>query len=216
LSKEEKVSKISEETIATVQKIEQLLESDALPNNSLMTLVKSGARGSYGQLNQMVGVKGIVAKTTGEKVELPIFSNYKNGFNVSEYFNAIHGARKGLVDTALKTAESGYLTRKLVDVSQDVIIKMKDCKDKDGIEIKRHTNRDLTQDFNDKIAGRYLAKNIKINNKILFKKDTLITKDIAQQINANKEIESVRVFSPLSCKCPDGICQKCYGVDLST
>jgi len=162
----------------------------------------------------MLGFKGFIFKASGEIIETPILSSYKTGYSPLDYFNVTPSARKGLVDTALRTSSSGYLTRRLVDVSQDIVIQNADCGDEKGLEINRETGEELSQTFSKRIVGRVLAKDIKLANGKTIKKNVLLTKAMTDEIDADKSITSAHVFSPLTCLNLTGVCQKCYGADL--
>ena len=187
--------------------------------NSVFMMADSGARGSSAQLKQLAGMRGLMAKPTGEIIETPITSNFKEGLTVLEYFNSTHGARKGLADTALKTANSGYLTRRLVDSSQDVVIREEDCNTKDNIEVSAVIrNGAVIASLGERILGRTIAEDLysvekTSKKKILSKGDLLDEKSIKQIYDAN--IETVKVRSPLFCETIDGVCQTCYGRDLA-
>jgi len=163
----------------------------------------------------MLGVKGLIYNASGEIIEAPILSSYKSGYSPLDYFNVTPGARKGLVDTALRTSSAGYLTRRLVDVSQDVVVLNEDCGDEKGIEITRFTGEELVQPFAKRIAGRVLAKEIVLNDQTKMKKNTLLSRELADSIDKDTTIDTINVFSPLTCLNTSGICQKCYGADLS-
>jgi len=162
----------------------------------------------------MLGIKGLIYNASGEIIEAPILSSYKSGYSPLDYFNVTPGARKGLVDTALRTSSAGYLTRRLVDVSQDVVVLNEDCGDDKGIEIFRNTDEELTQPFSKRIAGRVLAKEIVLSDQTKIKKNTLISRELSDKIEQDQSIDMVNVFSPLTCLNTSGICQKCYGADL--
>ena len=187
--------------------------------NSVFMMSDSGARGSAAQLKQLSGMRGLMAKPTGEIIETPITSNFKEGLTVLEYFNSTHGARKGLADTALKTANSGYLTRRLVDSSQDVVVIEEDCKTANHIEVSAVIrNGTVVASLGERILGRTIAEDLHdvvkgSKKKILSKGDLLDEKSIKQIHDAN--IETVKIRSPLFCETLDGICQKCYGRDLA-
>ena len=196
--------------------------------NSIYMMTHSGARGSRDQMKQLAGMRGLITKGTGEIIETPIISNFKEGLNVAEYFNSAHGSRKGLADTALKTATAGYLTRKLVDVAQNCIVREHDChagldvaafeSEQDrGIRVEP-TIRDgsIVVNLGDRLAGRVLAEDI-VNSstgEIIANKDELISEATAQAIE-ELEIQSVLIRSPLTCKSDDGVCALCYGRDLA-
>ncbi len=182
--------------------------------NSTNIFVDSGARGDISQVNQIAGMLGLVADPAGRTIELPIKSNYKEGFSVLEYFNSTHGARKGLTDTALKTAESGYLTRRLVDVAQDVIVTQEDCGDTEGTVISRAESESIGESYAYRLSGRVAAKAIKLDGKTLVKAGVLISPEAAETIVAS-EIETVYIRTALACKTLWGICRSCYGTDLA-
>jgi DNA-directed RNA polymerase subunit beta' len=184
------------------------------PLSSIYTIVVSGARGSLGQLAQMVGMKGLMQNTKGEVIEFPVVSSMKEGLTPIEYFTTTHGSRKGLSDTALKTAHAGYLTRRLFDVAQDVVISETDCGTKTGITIRKLRPSGIVADLGKLIVGRVLAADIKVGNQV-FKKGTLLTEFDARTI-ADSGTEEVFVRSPMTCMSARGICQSCYGADLTT
>jgi DNA-directed RNA polymerase subunit beta' len=189
--------------------------SKTLPKDGpVFTLVDSGARGSWTQPVQMAGMKGLVTNPTGEVMTLPVKSSYTEGFNVLEYFISTHGARKGTADTALRTAKAGYLTRRLVDVSHDLLIIKEDCGDEEGIVVSKDDSKEIDQDFTFKIFGRISLENVSIEGKIIMKKGEIIDFEKADKIVKSDEIKELKVRSPLSCKSRKGICQKCYGWDL--
>jgi len=188
--------------------------------NSIHIMSDSGARGSPAQMRQLAGMRGLMTKPSGEIIETPIISNFKEGLNELEYFISTHGARKGLADTALKTANSGYLTRKLVDVSQDCIVVEKDCGTKSSILASQKVeNGEVTVTLRELALGRVLAEDILIpgesNNITLTKKGALIDESMILLIEA-KNVESVKIRSPLFCESKVGICTQCYGRDLAT
>ncbi|MCL1908260.1 MAG: DNA-directed RNA polymerase subunit beta' [Holophagaceae bacterium] len=187
--------------------------------NSIYIMADSGARGSKTQIRQVAGMRGLMAKPSGDIIETPIRSNFKEGLTVLEYFTSTHGARKGLADTALKTADSGYLTRKLVDVAQDVIINENDCGTMDWIEVAAIVNTDGTirARLRDRIMGRVIAEDVidPYNKKVLAPAGTLITEDLAFTIETSG-IQFVRIRSILTCESRRGVCAKCYGLNLST
>ncbi len=192
-----------------------------LPNdgtfNPVYMMLASGARGSQTQIRQLAGMRGLMAKPSGEIIETPIISNFREGLTVLEYFISTHGARKGLADTALKTADAGYLTRRLADVAQDVIITMEDCGCEDGIEVSALMEAgEIVIPLAKRIAGRYAAEDVvdPITGEILVKKDEEITEEVAQRIE-NLGIDKVKVRSILTCRAPFGVCSKCYGRDLA-
>ena len=186
------------------------------PENPVRMMVESGARGSLGQMGQMAGIRGLMSDPTGKTIDYPITANFREGMNMLEYFISTHGARKGLADTALRTAKSGYLTRRLVDVSQDLIITEHDCGTDKGICIKPLTSEGKVMiGVAERIAGRTALNDIVANGEVLIKSGEIITEKIAKKIE-NAGVDEVWVRSPLSCALKHGVCQKCYGHDLSS
>ncbi|RUM42301.1 MAG: DNA-directed RNA polymerase subunit beta', partial [Desulfurobacterium sp.] len=185
--------------------------------NPVFMMLQSGARGSQTQIRQLAGMRGLMAKPSGEIIETPIISNFREGLTVLEYFISTHGARKGLADTALKTADAGYLTRRLADVAQDVIVTMEDCGCDDGIEVSALIEAgEIVIPLSKRIAGRYAAEDIvdPMTGEVLVRKDEEITDEIAERIE-DLGIDSVKIRSVLTCRAPFGVCAKCYGRDLA-
>ncbi|MBE0492435.1 MAG: DNA-directed RNA polymerase subunit beta' [Sulfurospirillum sp.] len=194
----------------------KLTESDKGGFNSIYMMADSGARGSAAQIRQLAGMRGLMAKPDGSIIETPIISNFREGLNVLEYFISTHGARKGLADTALKTANAGYLTRKLIDVAQNVKVTMEDCGTHEGVEITEITHSgDLVESLEDRVLGRVLAEDIidSITNEVLFTEGTLIDEKKAKDIK-EAGIKSVVIRTPITCKANKGVCSKCYGINL--
>ena len=186
--------------------------------NSIYMMANSGARGSSAQIRQLAGMRGLMAKPSGEIIETPIISNFKEGLTVMEYFNSTHGARKGLSDTALKTASSGYLTRRLVDVSMDCIVNEVDCGTKEGLIIKPTIEGgEVIITLAESILGRTSANNIyhPVTNALIVSQGEIIDESVVEQIDV-AGIEIVKVRSVLTCEAKNGICAKCYGRELST
>ncbi|MBK7931392.1 MAG: DNA-directed RNA polymerase subunit beta' [Bryobacterales bacterium] len=185
--------------------------------NPIYIMADSGARGSRQQIRQLAGMRGLMAKPNGEIIETPITANFREGLNVLQYFISTHGARKGLADTALKTADSGYLTRRLVDVAQDVIITEQDCGTVEGIEVEPITEAGETiERLSDRIIGRVPLEDIRdYENQILAPVNSVITEDVATQIE-KAGIERVRIRSVLTCESRRGVCQLCYGRNLAS
>ncbi|MDW3024613.1 MAG: DNA-directed RNA polymerase subunit beta' [Alphaproteobacteria bacterium] len=185
--------------------------------NSVYMMALSGARGSKRQIQQLAGMRGMMQKPDGSIIEVPIISNFKEGLTMSEYFTSTHGARKGMSDTALKTADAGYLTRRLVELAQNTVITEHDCGTTESIEAKPvYTGSTLSVPLGDVVLGRTAAEDIKDpsnNNEIIVPAGEFITKAAAKKINESG-LPSVRVRSVLTC-CSDGLCAKCYGMDLS-
>lgn len=193
-----------------------LIKEDKEGFNSIYMMADSGARGSSAQIRQLAGMRGLMTKPDGSIIETPITSNFREGLNVLEYFISTHGARKGLADTALKTANAGYLTRKLIDVGQNVKVMMHDCGTHEGIEVTDITNNgELVESLEDRIVGRVLSDDVidPITNEILFTQGTLIDESKAAQIT-DAGIKSVSIRTPITCKAKKGVCAKCYGVNL--
>ncbi len=194
----------------------KLVEEDKDGFNSIFMMADSGARGSAAQIRQLAGMRGLMAKPDGSIIETPITSNFKEGLNVLEYFISTHGARKGLADTALKTANAGYLTRKLVDVAQNVKVVTEDCGTHEGIEITDISiGNELIEPLADRVEGRVLAEDAidPITNEILFTEGELIDEEKAAVIS-EAGIKSLHIRTPTTCKAEDGICALCYGLDL--
>jgi DNA-directed RNA polymerase subunit beta' len=184
------------------------------PENGITYMIDSGARGNWGQVTQLAGMKGLVANPSGRTIELPIQSNLKEGFTILEYFIATHGGRKGKSDTALKTAEAGYLTRRLVDAVQDIIIKENDCGAEASHLITRADSEDIGEKFDNRIFGRTLNEDVKASGKVIAKRNDEIDADLIAVLNENK-IDVAPVRSVITCQTIGGICAKCYGRDLS-
>jgi DNA-directed RNA polymerase subunit beta' len=205
-----KTIEVWEKAVAEIsQKVPQSLN----PYSSVYSIIDSGARGSWSQPVQMTGIKGLVQNPKGETIELPIKSSYKEGLDVLEFFINTHGARKGLIDTALKTASAGYLTRRLIDVAQDLIIREDDCGTDEGIEVYRSDGEAFGYNFGRRLFGRTSCQDIKIDNKIIVKANEIIDRQAAELIEKST-IESVKIRSPITCKTLYGVCSKCYGLDL--
>ncbi|MXO91133.1 DNA-directed RNA polymerase subunit beta' [Pontixanthobacter aquaemixtae] len=185
--------------------------------NSIYMMAHSGARGSPAQMKQLAGMRGLMAKPSGEIIETPIISNFKEGLTVLEYFNSTHGARKGLADTALKTANSGYLTRRLVDVSQDCVIVEEDCKTSNALEMRAIVQGgSVIASLGERILGRTTAEDL-VNAKtdeVIVKEGTLLDEAMVKEIEA-AEVQSAKIRSPLVCEAEQGVCAKCYGRDLA-
>ena len=195
--------------------------SDALTKNldqynPIFMMADSGARGSINQIRQLAGMRGLIANTSGETIEIPIRANYREGLNIMEYFISSRGARKGLADTALRTADSGYLTRRLVDVSQEVIIRTEDCGTTEGIDVYEiREGKEKIESLQERLVGRYLVDDfLDENGNILVSKDKLINDADAQKIIATGA-QTVKIRSVLTCCAKHGVCAKCYGSSLA-
>ncbi|MDO8522221.1 MAG: DNA-directed RNA polymerase subunit beta' [bacterium] len=212
LSNEERVAKVIEIWQGVKSAIEKLVPKTLPVKGSVFSIIDSGSRGSWSQPVQMAGMKGLVINPAGRIIELPVKASFKEGFNVLEYFISTHGARKGTADTALRTSTAGYLTRRLVDVSHDVIIAFEDCKDTKGLVISKKDASELGQNFALKAAGRKSLEDVKG----YVKKGDFISWKKAYEIADDEEVKEIRVRSPLSCNTMRGMCQHCYGWDLGS
>ncbi|MEK7147707.1 MAG: DNA-directed RNA polymerase subunit beta', partial [Patescibacteria group bacterium] len=214
LSENERIARSVEIWQGIKGEVEKLIPGTLALKDSVYDMTYSEARGSFGNLNQMAGMKGVIANVSGESLEFPILSCYKEGLTPLEYFITTHGSRKGLTDTALNTAKAGYLTRRLFDVAQDEIVTEDDCGTKDGTAISRKTASGIEIPLSKNIKGRFVVQDI-VDKKgeVLFKKGHLITKRDAEIIDASK-VDEIIVRSPLGCKSIHGLCVKCYGTDL--
>ncbi|ADQ41385.1 DNA-directed RNA polymerase, beta' subunit [Caldicellulosiruptor acetigenus I77R1B] len=186
--------------------------------NPIFMMANSGARGSKNQISQLAGMRGLMANPSGKTIEMPIKSNFREGLNVIEFFISTHGARKGLADTALRTADSGYLTRRLVDVAQDIIVREEDCGTDKGIWVEEiRDGTEVIETLEERIIGRYAASDIvdEKTGEVIVRKNELITEEVAKKI-IDAGINRVYVRSVLECKTRYGVCTKCYGLDLGT
>ncbi len=214
VTQNEKKELINNVWIETTEKLADLTWDAYKEENPVKIIIKSGgARASREQLKQISGIKGLIYDPLGKIVEMPTKSNYREALTIFEYFTNTRGARKGLADSALKTADAGYLTRRLVDVAHDVIVKEDDCGQKHGIIISRSGIRG--DRFNERVVNRYLAKDILKGKKVLLKANTLVTDEVLAIINKEK-LDKIEVRSPLLCQTKRGICRKCYGTDFTT
>ena len=208
---ESEKTRLAQEVWATLTTKIDNLTWDAMPEeNSLKMIQGSGARGSRDQIKQLAGMRGLVADPMGRIVELPSKSNFREGLEVFEYFTSTRGARKGLVDKALKTADAGYLTRRLVDVAHDVIVREEDCGTKGGVAIEKIGENSLAQ----RLLGRVVAEDIKDRNKVIVKRNEMIGEEHLEALE-KADIQTATVRSTLTCETKYGICQSCYGRDLA-
>ena len=183
--------------------------------NPVYMMANSGARGSIKQMRQLGGMRGLMSDTQGRIIEVPIKANFREGLNILEFFMSSHGARKGLADTALRTADSGYLTRRLVDISHEVIVNHDDCGCDGGIVVSDLVDAGkVIEKLGERIYGRNLAEDLVHNGEVIATRNTLIMEDLIQKIE-ELEIREVKIRTPLTCKLEKGVCKKCYGVDLS-
>ena len=218
ISDEERYERVIETWTETTEKVTDALMAGLDRLNNIYIMAHSGARGSKNQIRQLAGMRGLMANASGKTVEIPVKSNFREGLSVMEYFTSSHGARKGLADTALRTADSGYLTRRLVDVSQDVIVRDFDCGTTETTEIFAITDgSEAIEDLYDRIVGRYTIDAIlhPETGEVLVEADTMIQEDDAEAI-INAGIERVNIRTVLNCKTHHGVCSKCYGRNLAT
>lgn len=220
ISSAEKSKRVIEIWNKATDEVTGALKSNLGKYNPIFMMADSGARGSINQIRQLAGMRGLIANTSGTTIEIPIRANYREGLNVLEYFISSRGARKGLADTALRTADSGYLTRRLVDVSQDVIIREHDCGTSDGIEVYEIKNgNEIIERMTERLAGRYLAKDLKNSSgELVMSKNKLMTEDDAKKVAdylKENNIPSIAIRSVLTCKAKHGVCAKCYGANLA-
>lgn len=216
-NKEERKSAIISAWNKTTEDIKNALIASLDRFNPVYMMSQSGARGNINQIRQLGGMRGLMADTSGETIEIPIRSNFREGLNVLEYFISTHGARKGLADTALRTADSGYLTRRLVDVSQDVIIREDDCGTTDGIEIAPIVISGKTiEGLAERLTGRYAPEDIVDPNtgEIIVNANTRITEDLAEKVE-KAGYRKMKIRSVLNCRSRVGVCAKCYGINLA-
>lgn len=218
ISNDERYEKVIETWTETTEKVTDALMDGLDRMNNIFIMAHSGARGSKNQIRQLAGMRGLMANASGKTVEIPVKSNFREGLSVMEYFTSSHGARKGLADTALRTADSGYLTRRLVDVSQDVIVRDIDCGTAETTEIFAiKDGNEVIEEIRDRIVGRYTIDPIidPATGQELVPADTMILEDDADRIVA-AGIEKVKIRTVLNCKTEHGVCAKCYGRNLAT
>ncbi len=216
LTNEERKNRVIEIWNETKNKITDAVRATLDKEGPVYSMVYSKARGSESVVVQMTGMKGLMSGPTGETIELPVKSSFKEGFNVLEYFISTHGARKGMADTALRTATAGYLTRRLVDVAQDIIVRGENCGDTEGTYLYREDSDVIGQSFANRVEGRVALEAVKHpeTKAVIAKKGELITKAQAKEIESEKGIAKVKIRSLVTCKSRRGVCRLCYGVDL--
>ncbi|MGI1691958.1 DNA-directed RNA polymerase subunit beta' [Thermoanaerobacter uzonensis] len=217
ISEEERYESIIRTWNMTTEKITEALMASLDKFNPIFMMAHSGARGSKNQIRQLAGMRGLMADPSGRIIELPIRSNFREGLNVLEFFISTHGARKGLADTALRTADSGYLTRRLVDVSQDVIVREEDCGTDEGIYVEEiREGNEIIERLADRIIGRVAAEDVVDNEgNVIVRRNELINEEEAEKIE-KAGITKVKIRSLLTCKSRHGVCRMCYGRDLAT
>jgi len=218
ISDEERYEKVIEIWTKTTDDVTDTLMGSLDPMNNIYIMALSGARGSKNQIRQLAGMRGLMASASGRTVEIPIKSNFREGLSVLEFFVSTHGSRKGLADTALRTADSGYLTRRLVDVSQDVIVREIDCGTDEPYVVKAFKDgREVIEELKDRIDGRYSFEDIvhPKTGETIIKANDMITQELAEEIETSG-IREVKVRSVLGCKAKHGVCVHCYGRNLAT
>jgi DNA-directed RNA polymerase subunit beta' len=197
----------------TTSQIDEKVWEGLTDDNPLkMEIVSGSSRASRDQIKQVGGIRGLIADTQSRIVDLPILGNYKLGLSGMEYFLSGRGARKGLVDKALKTADAGYMTRRLVDVAQDVVVRQLDCGTTKGREVLVGEKTSLSS-FSDRMVGRYIAQAVKVDDKVIAEKDAYLDRDLLKKLEDAK-VEKVFIRSPMTCETKRGVCQRCYGLDV--
>ncbi len=221
LTEQERYNKIvdiwQDATNKIAEELMKLIKTEKNGFNSVYMMADSGARGSAAQIRQLSGIRGLMAKSDGSIIETPITSNFREGLNVLEYFISTHGARKGLADTALKTANAGYLTRKLIDVAQNVTVTKEDCGTHEGVTVSDIVvGNELIESLSDRIYGRVIAKNIidPITNEVLLSEGQLVGEEEARLVS-EAGVKAVVIRAPATCKAEKGICAKCYGLNMA-
>ncbi|MBT4277127.1 DNA-directed RNA polymerase subunit beta' [Candidatus Falkowbacteria bacterium] len=215
LTDAERHSKIIETWTFAKEKIVALAKESLDTKGSVFSIIDSKAKGHWGQLTQVIGMKGLVSSPSGDIIELPAKGNFKEGFDVLEFFISTHGSRKGLSDTALRTANAGYLTRRLVDVVQDMFVQEEDCKTREGIQLTKENSERLSSNLADRVLGRVSFEEVKDpkTKEIVLKKGQIITEAERDKLK-ELDLENLKIRSVLTCKSQKGVCQKCYGWDL--
>ena len=218
ISEDERYERVIDKWTKTTEDVANALMDSMDRFNPIFMMADSGARGSKSQIKQLAGMRGLMASPSGKILELPIRASFREGLDVLEYFMSTHGARKGNADTALKTADSGYLTRRLVDVSQDVVVREEDCGTNNGIyvqEIKEGT--EAVESLEERITGRYVAEDVMdpSTGEVLVKANEYVDPKLADKV-VKSGIKKVKIRSVFTCKCKNGVCAKCYGMDLAT
>ena len=202
---------------ATTDKVSKALADNLPKDNEIYMMADSGARGSMNQIKQLAGMRGLLANTAGHTIEMPIRANYREGLNILEYFVSARGARKGLADTALRTADSGYLTRRMVDVSQDVIVREIDCGTTDGLWVSEiHEGKEKIESFRERLIGRFAVGDVvnPVTGKVIVPEGKMIDLYDANEIEA-AGITKLKIRSLLTCRAKTGVCARCYGSDMA-
>ena len=218
ITEDERYAAVTDEWRSAKEKLEKRLVEKQDPKNPIVMMMDSGARGNISNFSQLAGMRGLMSAPNGRIMELPILSNFREGLSVLEMFFSTHGARKGMTDTALKTADSGYLTRRLVDVAQDVIIREDDCGTDRGLDITSITDgKEMIEPLEERLQGRYTKKTVKHpeTGEVIIGPNQLITEDIAREI-VNAGVDKVTIRSVFTCNTRHGVCRHCYGINLAT
>ncbi|WP_054199724.1 DNA-directed RNA polymerase subunit beta' [Clostridium baratii] len=218
ISEDERYERVIEKWTKTTEDVADALMDSLDKWNPIFMMADSGARGSKSQIKQLAGMRGLMASPSGKILELPIRASFREGLDVLEYFISTHGARKGNADTALKTADSGYLTRRLVDVSQDVIVREEDCGTHEGIvvsEIKE--GNEIVEELKERLTGRYTAEDVihPETGEVLVPNDTYMDPELAEKVS-DAGVKKVKIRSVFTCSCKIGVCAKCYGMNMAT
>ncbi len=214
LTEKERYIKVIETWTAIKNKITDISKTAFDSKNSVYSIIESGARGTWAQMIQIMGMKGLVINPAGDIIELPVKANFQEGLDVLEYFISTHGTRKGLSDTALRTANAGYLTRKLVDVAQSLVISEKDCKDTEGFLLTKVETEEMNETLSARLVGRFLAADLlSADGKTIMKRGDIVTNDDMKKIAAG-DPKTALIRSVLTCKSVRGMCQSCYGYEL--
>ncbi len=219
MSDEERYRGVINTWNATTDKVTKALNDNMDPYNPIFMMSDSGARGSISQIRQLAGMRGLIANTSGRTIEVPIRSNYREGLNILEYFISSRGARKGLADTALRTADSGYLTRRLVDVAQDVIIRETDCGTHEGIEVYDiKDGKEMIEPLTERLVGRYLSDDFcdPQTGEVVISRDVMMGDKEADLLVNHYGVERIKIRSVLTCEAKHGVCAHCYGSNLAT
>ncbi len=219
LSDEERYQMVIKTWNDTTDKVTKALNNNMDPFNPIFMMSDSGARGSISQIRQLAGMRGLIANTSGRTIEVPIRANYREGLNILEYFISSRGARKGLADTALRTADSGYLTRRLVDVSQEVIIREEDCGTHEGIEVYDiKDGKEMIEPLTERLVGRFLADDFvdEKTGEVIISRNHMMTDADAKMLVNDYGVERIKIRSVLTCQAKHGVCAKCYGSNLAT
>ncbi len=219
LSNEERYRGVIETWNETTNKVTEALNKNMDPYNPIFMMSDSGARGSISQIRQLAGMRGLIANTSGRTIEVPIRANYREGLNILEYFISSRGARKGLADTALRTADSGYLTRRLVDVAQDVIIREEDCGTTEGITVYDiQDGNEMIEPLAERLVGRYLTEDFRDpeTGEVVISRDTMMGDKEADLLVNRYGVKRIKIRSVLTCEAKHGVCAHCYGSNLAT